>query len=127
MSSLRRVEPTLPYYEDTDDEDNGRFDDICPETMISFENMTEYSTEELMDIKGFSEIHDHNDFEFSDHGSKLLGVPWGCNIPYIEKDEIQLLQLRYSVGCVWSLFWIMKKEDMLKRDFSNIQFDADCD
>ena len=127
ISVLRRTEPTLPYYEDADDEDNGKFDDICPEKMISFADMTEYSREELMSIKGFSEIDARNDLELSDHGNKLLGVPWGCNIPYIEEDEIQLLQLRYSVGCVWSLFWIMKKQDFIDRDFTNIHLDADCD
>lgn len=127
MSALRRTEPTLPYYEDADDEDDGRFDDICPETMISFADMIEYSRSDLLSIDGFYELDYRNDFEFTDYGSKLLGVPQGGNIPYIEKDEIQFMQLRYSVGCVWSLFWIMKKQDFIDRDFTNIHLDADCD
>ncbi|WP_295087983.1 DUF1963 domain-containing protein [Ruminococcus sp.] len=127
ISTLRRTELPLTYFEYVDDEDNGRFDDICPEAMVSFSDFTEYRREDLLSIDGFCELDARNDFEFTDYGSKLLGVPRGVNIPYIGKDEMLFLQLSYNVGCVWSLFWIMKKQDFLARDFSDIHLEADCD
>ena len=128
MSALRRTEPTLPCYEDVDDEDNGRFDEICPERMIDFsddfdyERRAAYMIDDLMDI-----LDDSDEYDFVSRDDKIYGIPDGANAPELSDDKMLLLQLDYSVGCVWRLFWIMKKQDFIDRNFDNIHLDADCD
>lgn len=128
MSTLRRTQPSLPYYEEVNDEDNGIFDETCHETMIDFwqeydyERNAAYEIDDLMDI-----LEDADEYDFVSRDDKIFGIPSGANAPQLGDDQLMLLQLDYSVGCIWELFWIMDKQDFIDRKFDNIQLDADCD
>ena len=57
----------------------------------------------------------------------MLGFPKGANVPYIDENTVNLFQFDYSMGCLWSVYWIMKKEDLKKLDFSKVSIDFDTD
>ena len=128
MSTLRRTEPTLPYYEEVYDDDIGDFNEICPERMIDFDQQYDYDKNAVDEIDDLMELlEDADEADFIERGDKIFGLTDGGNAPELSDDVVLLLQLDYSIGCIWTLFWIMKKDKFLERDFSDVYLYADCD
>ncbi|MCR4888675.1 MAG: DUF1963 domain-containing protein [Ruminococcus sp.] len=125
MSTLRRTAPPIPYPENIFISDG--FDERCPENMIDFECYPDFKTESADEIEGLEEALDIDRYDLVNCDDKLLGIPQGGNCPYLAEDEVQLLQLDYNDGCLWKLYWIMKKSDLQKRDFSGVYIESDCD
>ncbi len=110
MSTLKRTPPPCPYYSKYFEEN-----ECMEESAIDFADCDEY--EEIVNI----------DYDLSENTAKLLGVPKGVNCPYLKDDEILLFQGDYNMGCLWSEYWIIKREDLKKCDFSKVRFDYDMD
>ena len=127
MSQLRRTAPPFPYntefYEG--EKENG-----LPEYAIGFADESEYSNDIRRYNGPFSELEEEHDGIFDDiqfHTDKLLGVPTGGNYPELNDDEVNLLQFGFQYGCVWNIYWIIKRDDLLRRDFDKAYFDLDVD
>ena len=118
ISQLKRTEPPIPYNDDA-------FESECPEKMIGFDKGYEY--DRLGVIDGFSDFADDLDLEYTYKDDKLLGFPDGANNPEIGDEYVQLMQLDYHEGCIWELYWIMRKDELLRLDFSNVSLECDCD
>lgn len=86
------------------------------EVIIGFEAHEEYDEygvdyEELRDLV--------SDYGYDPDGlaaidDKLLGYPTGANKPDFSEEDVLLFQFNYNIGCVWSEYWIMRKEDLKK-------------
>lgn len=120
MSKLKRTFPPCDYY-------IKYFDECIPESAIEFNSIDEYEKYAADDIDELEETLDIDAYELSESCDKLLGVPKGANVPELDEDEVNLFQFDYNIGCMWTAYWIMKKADLLNRDFSKVTFDADCD
>lgn len=121
MSTLKRTPPPCPYYSKYFEEN-----ECMEEFAIDFAEGDEYE-ESADSIKNLEEITDIDLSDLSENTAKLLGVPNGANCPYLENDEILLFQGDYDMGCLWSEYWIIRREDLKKCDFSKVRFDYDMD
>ena len=120
MSKLKRTFPPCGYY-------TKYFDECISEIGIEFGWMDEYEERAGYEIEGLEEALDTEAHELAESCDKLLGVPHGANVPVLSEDEVNLFQFDYNIGCMWTAYWIMKKADLLRRDFTKVTFDADCD
>ena len=120
MSTLKRTEPPCPYY-------SKYFEECLEEYAVEFDSDAEYSRDSAYEIEGLEEVTDTESFDFSNDGDKMLGFPHGANVPYLDENIVNLFQFDYSMGCLWSVYWIMKKEDLKKLDFSKVLIDFDAD
>lgn len=88
------------------------------ELTITFEAHEEYDEygvayEELRDLVS---DYGYDPDELAERGDKLLGYPTGVNCPELNEGEILLFQNKYSIGCVWTEYWTIMKEDLKKGD-----------
>lgn len=120
MSKLKRTFPPCNYY-------SKYFEECLQESGIDFGWIDEYEDEAAYEIDGLEETLETEVYDFAEHCNKLFGVPQGTNKPLLNEDEVNLFQFDYNMGCLWTAYWIMKKADLLNRDFSKVKFDADCD
>lgn len=120
MSILKRIEPPCPYY-------SKYFDECLEEYAVKFDSDSEYNKNAVYEIDGLEEATETDAFDFANDGDKMLGFPRGANVPYIDENTVNLFQFDYNMGCLWSVYWIMKKEDLKKLDFSKVSIDFDTD
>lgn len=120
MSTLKRTEPPCPYY-------SKYFEECLEEYAVEFASDSEYSRDSAYEIENLEEVTDTESFDFSNDGDKMLGFPHGTNVPYLDENTVNLFQFDYSMGCLWSVYWIMKKEDLKTIDFSKVSIDFDTD
>ena len=126
MSQLRRTPPPFPYNTEFYE---GEEENELPEYAVWLEEEFEYDRAIEWDEQ-FRELEDECPGIFDDtqfHVDKLLGVPTGGNYPELGDDEVCLLQFSFQYGCLWNIYWLIKREDLLKRDFDKAWFDCDCD
>ncbi|MDE7137894.1 MAG: DUF1963 domain-containing protein [Ruminococcus sp.] len=120
MSTLKRTEPPCPYY-------SKYFEECLEEYAVEFDSDSEYSRDSAYEIEGLEEATETAAFDFANDGDKMLGFPKGANVPYLDENTVNLFQFDYNMGCLWSVYWIMKKEDLKKLDFSRVSVDFDMD
>ncbi len=120
MSTLKRTEPPCPYY-------SKYFEECLEEYAVEFVSDSEYSRDSAYEIEGLEEATETDSFDFVNDGDKMLGFPKGANVPYIDENTVNLFQFDYSMGCLWSVYWIMDREDLKKLDFSRVSVDFDMD
>lgn len=120
MSALKRTPPPCPYY-------SKYFEECFEEYAIDFVSSPEYSEEAAYEIEGLEEMTDTDAADFAEYGDKMLGFPKGANRPDIEDDEVLLFQNNYEMGCLWSEYWIIRKDYLKKCDFSRVRFSYDMD
>ncbi|MBO4877921.1 MAG: DUF1963 domain-containing protein [Ruminococcus sp.] len=126
MSQLRRVSPPCPYNTEFYE---GEKEDELPEYAIGFEEEFDYSRDIERDEQ-FRALEEEHPGIFDDtqfHTDKLLGIPTGGNYPELCDDEVNLLQFGFQYGCLWNIYWIIKRDDLLRRDFDKAYLDFDCD
>lgn len=126
MSQLRRVSPPFPYNTEFYE---GEKEDELPEYAVGFAEEFDYSRDIERDEQ-FRELEDEHPGIFDDiqfHTDKLLGIPTGGNYPELNDDEVNLLQFSFQYGCLWNIYWLIKRDDLLRRDFDKAYFDCDCD
>jgi hypothetical protein len=126
-AELTRTAPPLPHYigEAFDEEP-------LPVTRCSFKTAYEYNLSgenspwnfdtQFEELDGLLEISD-----FQEYGTRLFGVPCGGNVEAPSQDWLNLLWLDYHIGCLWNVYWRIKKDDLLKRNFDNVSIDFDID
>lgn len=121
MSALKRTPPPCPYYSKYFEEN-----ECMEEFAIDFAETDEYEdgAENIENLEKIADIdmHEHKIYE-----AKLLGVPQGANRPDLRDDEVLLFQGDYEMGCLWREYWIIKRDDLKKCDFSKVRFDYDLD
>ena len=85
------------------------------EVVIGFEAHEEYD-EYCIDKELYKLISDYgyDPDELAVRADKLLGYPTGGNKPDFNEEDLLLFQFNYNIGCVWSEYWIMRKEDLKK-------------
>lgn len=120
MSTLKRTEPPCPYY-------SKYFEECLEEYAVEFVSDSEFDRYAANEIENLEEVTDTESFDFSNDGDKMLGFPHGTNVPYLDENTVNLFQFDYSMGCLWSVYWIMKKEDLKTIDFSKVSIDFDTD
>lgn len=114
MSTLKRTETSEKY---------------TAEVIITFEAHEEYD-ESSVYYEKLNELvsdYDYDPDALAENRDKLLGYPTGGNEPDFKKEDLLLLQYKYHEGCVWTEYWIMKKEDLKTIDFSKVLIDFDTD
>ncbi|MDE7365222.1 MAG: DUF1963 domain-containing protein [Ruminococcus sp.] len=57
---------------------------------------------------------------------KLLGYPIDRN-KIFEAEDVLLFQFDCHEGCIWKVYWIIKKSDLKNLDFSRVLIDFDMD
>ncbi|MDE6835120.1 MAG: DUF1963 domain-containing protein [Ruminococcus sp.] len=120
MSTLKRTEPPCPYY-------SKYFEECFEEYSVTFDSDSEYSEDSASEIDGLEEAVETDSFEFTNSGDKILGFPKGANVPYLDENTVSLFQFDYHMGCLWSEYWLIKKEDLKNCDFSKVLFSCDMD
>lgn len=120
MSTLKRTEPPCPYY-------SKYFEECLPEKAVEFGWMGEIDEQAASDIDGLEEALEMEAYDFSENCDKLLGFPKGGNAPYIDENRVNLFQFDHQDGCLWAVYWLMSRDDLLRKDFSNVEIDYDCD
>ncbi len=85
------------------------------ECTIGFEAHDEYDGREI-DEELYRLIQDYgyDPDGLAEMADKLLGYPAGGNKPDFSEEDVLLFQYNYNIGCVWSEYWIMRKEDLKK-------------
>jgi len=127
-SCLRPTPPPCPYY-------SKYFTEPLEETFYDFSSQPDfpgtfeynYSSEVAEALENV--FGGHVDFQYDNcyHSSKLLGHPAGSNGSPLKEDEIMLFQFDYGVGCLGNLFFKMRKNDLIDRNFSSVELDWDLD
>lgn len=120
MSTLKRTEPPCPYH-------SRSFEECLEEYAVEFDSDSEYSEDSAYKIDGLEEAVEIGSFHFANDGEKLFGFPKGANRPFIDEDTINLFQFDYNMGCLWSVYWLINREDLKKLDFSKVSVDFDVD
>lgn len=120
MSTLKRTAPPCPYY-------SKYFEECLPEKAVEFGWMGEIDEQAASDIDGLEEALEMEAYDFSENCDKLLGFPKGGNAPYIDENRVNLFQFDHQDGCLWAVYWLMSRDDLLRKDFSNVEIDCDCD
>ncbi|MDE6664750.1 MAG: DUF1963 domain-containing protein [Ruminococcus sp.] len=120
MSTLKRTEPPCPYY-------SKYFEECLEEYAVEFDSDSEYSEDSAYKIDGLEKAVEMDSFGFANNGDKMLGFPKGTNVPYLDENTVNLFQFDYSMGCLWSVYWLINREDLKKLDFSKVSVDFDTD
>lgn len=100
MSTLKRTETSEKY---------------TAEVTITFEAHDEY--DEYCIYKELYELvsdYGYDPDKLAENDDKLLGYPTGGNEPDFKEEDVLLFQYKYNEGCVWTEYWIMRKEDLKK-------------
>lgn len=120
MSTLKRTAPPCPYY-------SKYFEECLPEQAVEFDYMDEYEQSAEYEVDGFIETLDIDPYDLTESCNKLFGFPKGGNAPQLNSDTLNLFQFDYSEGCLWAVYWLISRDELLRRDFSNVVIDWDCD
>lgn len=120
MTTLKRTAPPCPYY-------SKYFEECLPEHAVEFGWIDEYEQRAEYEVDGFIEALDIDPYDLTEGGNKLFGFPKGGNAPQLNSDTLNLFQFDYNEGCLWAVYWLISRDDMLRRDFSNVVIDWDCD
>ena len=114
MSTLKRTETSEKY---------------TAEVIITFEAHEEYDRNSVYYEKLNELVSDYgyDPDALAKNRDKLLGYPTGGNEPDLKKEDVLLLQYKYHEGCVWSVYWIIEREDLKNLDFSKVSIDFDTD
>lgn len=120
MSKLKRTLPPCGFY-------TKYFEECLPERGIEFGWMDEYSIEAIDEIDGIEEALGNESYDLTDGGDKLFGYPKGGNAPEVDEDTVNLFQFDFNMGCLWAVYWLMDRNDLLNRDFSKVTLDFDID
>lgn len=119
---LKRVKPVVPYYTES-----GLPEGPLETVMWFFEfSKNEYDIDELEEELG--EIFEYYRSYYDLGGTKMLGYPVGSmNITGLFGDMVNLFQLDFHFGCLWSLYWYIDKTDLKNKNFDKVFFDWDMD
>ncbi len=120
MSTLKRTEPPCPYY-------SKYFEECFEEYSVTFDSDSEYSEDSAYKIDGLEEAVETYSSKFANGGVKMIKFLKHANVPYLDENTVNLFQFNYSMGCLWTEYWLINKEDLKNHDFSRVLFSCDMD
>lgn len=122
-SVLRRTKPEVPYYQKY-------FQEVLAPSALGFTACYDYDLSGLR--KEFGDWWEDALYDCTSHASKLLGIPWGVNYDGPRNGELCLLQETFQndvldMGCLQSIYFHIRREDLKCRSFEQVSLDYDLD